>query len=67
MMETKNTIINNYTMSLMTMVNSFNGTETMLNDNADENASTIKTLNVILESIRSQVVLIQGALDSYGG
>lgn len=64
-METKNIIINNYAMALGNLVSNLAGTAGLLNDNPDENTATIKTLNVILESVRSQTVLIQGALDSY--
>ena len=65
LMETKNTIISNHAFALSSIVNNFMGTVGMLNDNPDENAATIATLNVILESVRSETVLLQGALDNY--
>lgn len=63
-METKN-IINNYSVSLVTMINSLTATVNILGDNADENRATMKTLNVILESLRSQITIIQQAVDDY--
>lgn len=64
-METKNLIISNYANALVNMCGAFSGTALTLNTNNDENAATIKTLNVLLESVRSEIVLIQSALDSY--
>lgn len=64
-METKNTIISNHSFILSSIVNNFMGAVGMMNDNPDENAAIIATLNVILESVRSEIVLIQGALDNY--
>ena len=65
-MEEKNTILNNYAASLIGMVTGFANTVTNLNDNVSENTATIKTLNILLDSVRSQVVIIQAELDSYG-
>lgn len=64
-MNTKNIIINNYASALTALVSNFAGTASTLNDNVDENMAIIKTLNVILESVRSQTVLVQSALDGY--
>lgn len=64
-METKNVILSNYATALSNMAVNFAGTVNSLGNNADENAATIKTLNILLESVRSELVIIQGALDSY--
>lgn len=65
-METKNIIIANYGGALSNIVGNLNIAIAGLNDNPDENAATIKTINVLLESVRSQTVLLQQAVDSYG-
>jgi hypothetical protein len=64
-METKNIIINNYARSLIDAANAFSMTAANLGTNADENAATIATLNVLLDSVRAQTVLTQRALDEY--
>ena len=64
-METKNIILNNYSIALNNITNNYINVVSTLNDNADENAATIKTLNVIIESLRSQTVLIQQEIDKY--
>lgn len=65
-METKNIIIRNYIETLMSMVQTMQSTGGSLNDNEDENRATMKTFNVLLESVRSQTVIIQQAVDEYG-
>lgn len=64
-METKNIIINNYAASLLGMVGSVNDATSRLNDNIDESKAIITTINVLLESVRSQTVLLQNAIDKY--
>lgn len=64
-METKNTIIQNYALNIIDSSNSISFVSKTLNDNNDENAATIKTLNVLLECLRSQIVLLQGVIDTY--
>lgn len=64
-METKNIIICNYANTLSVTVHTVIDTANTLRDNMDENRATLKTLNVLLESIRSQTVNIQNAIDSY--
>ena len=67
-METKNIILNNYVVALAGMVGSLeNSIKTLTPDNADENAATLRTINVILESVRAQTVNVQNAVDTYGG
>lgn len=65
-METKNLIICNYANTLSVTVHTLIDTSNTLHDNMDENQATLKTLNVLLESIRSQTVNIQTAIDTYG-
>ena len=64
-METKNTIIRNFASAINTVSCDLLSTACMLNESIEESKSTIATLNVIIESMRSQVVLLQQALDSY--
>lgn len=64
-METKNTIIQNYALNIIDASNSISMVSRTLNDNADENAATIKVLNVLVECLRSQTVLLQGVIDTY--
>lgn len=64
-METKNKIIQNYAGSLMNAVNAVCTETSMLAENKEENDATIKTLNVLVESIRSQTVILQQAIDEY--
>ena len=66
-METKNIIIFNYANSLVDATSGVAGKSAMLGDNPDENVATIKTINVLLESVRSQTVLLQQAIDGYKG
>ena len=65
-METKNIILGNYALALSSMVESLNEViRTMTNDNSDENTATLRTLNVILESIKAQTLNVQNAIDLY--
>lgn len=64
-MESKNAIIQNLTVSLANMVRLLMDTANKLNESLDENIATIKTININLESLRSQIVIIQQAVDSY--
>ena len=66
-METKNEIIRNYAVSLVDAVNAVYSVALRLADNKDENDAFIKTLNVLLDSVRSQTVLVQQAIDEYNG
>ena len=64
-METKNKIIQNYAGSLMDATNAVLMSTNALADNKDENDAIIKTLNVLIESVRSQTVILQQAIDAY--
>lgn len=65
-METKNIILMNYGNALSNIIGNLNFAISGLNTNPDENAATIKTINVLIESVRSETVLIQNAIDEYG-
>lgn len=64
-METKDIIIRNFAKSLVDAANAVFLKTTTLNDNFDENSAIIETVNVLLESVRSQTVLIQSSIDEY--
>ena len=66
-METENIIIQNFANSLVDAAVATSNKAAILSDNANENAATIKTINVLLESVRSQTVLLQQAIDAYKG
>lgn len=64
-METKNIIIQNYARSLVDATTTIANNASKLTDNMEESTATIKTLNVLVESLRSQTVIFQGELDNY--
>lgn len=64
-METKNIILMNYARSIMEASTAIANTTATLNSNVDENNAIIKTINVLVESLRSQITLIQQAIDTY--
>lgn len=64
-METKNIILANYSRSIMDVSGNLNTIISMMNDNAEENNATIRTVNVLLETMRSLTVIIQNAVDEY--
>lgn len=64
-METKNVVIQNFANSLIDAASVTAIKAAALNDNPEENAGMIKTINVLLESVRAQTVLLQQAIDDY--
>lgn len=67
-METKNSIIQNYASSLMNMITMLGNNSQMLTDNIEyqeENKAIIATLNINIQSVKSQLTLLQNALDTY--
>ena len=64
-METKTVIIQNYAHNIVDAAGAISQSASYFVNNEDENAATIKILNVLVESLRSQTVLLQSALDSY--
>lgn len=63
----KNVVINGYVGSLLTMVENLNNTLSMLVDNADINTGVIKTADIQITAINSQIVVLQSELDNYFG
>lgn len=66
-METNNKIISNYANSLNNAAIIILNTVANLNDSEEENNATIRTVNVLLESLRSQTIILQNAIDNYKG
>ena len=64
-METKNIIIQNYARAIVDASANILNTSSNFTNNDDENNAIVKTLNVLVESLRSQTIIIQGALDEY--
>lgn len=64
-METENIIVQNFAKSLVDAAIMTSEKANSLTNNADENAAIIKTMNVLIESVRSQTVLLQQAIDTY--
>ena len=64
-METKNIIIQNYARAIVDASANILNASSNFTNNEDENNAIVKTLNVLVESLRSQTIIIQGALDEY--
>lgn len=64
-METKNTIIMNDVTCLLNIVNTLISTVQVLGDNPDENLGIIASADVILESVKTECVIIQRDFDNY--
>lgn len=64
-MEIKNMNIQNYINALSDMTALLSASSSRLCDKEEENRATIKTLNVVLESVRSETVILQSAIDEY--
>lgn len=61
----KNVIITNFSNSLVDSAVLISSKAANLNDDMISNESIIATLNVLVESLRSQTILLQNALDEY--
>lgn len=64
-METKNRIISEYILAIMSMTGNLSQFAGSLGDNYDENSAIIRTLSNQLDCLKSQIVILQQALDSY--
>lgn len=64
-MEDKNAVIIGYASALTSAAGAIANSAYSLSESEAQNTAMIKTLNVLVESLRSQTVLIQQALDSY--
>lgn len=64
-MNIKNSIIQRYATSIVEAANYINNSAFSFTDSSDENTAIIKTLNVLIDSLRSQTVLLQNEIDNY--
>ena len=64
-MKTNNDIIKGFAISLNDATAAVVSKSVMMGDDENENDAIIKTLNVLIESVRSQTVLLQQAIDAY--
>lgn len=64
-METKNAIILDFANSLVEITSLVASKAAGLSDNADENTAIIAVMNAYLETVRSNTVLLQNAVDKY--
>lgn len=64
-METKNEILLMYAGSLVNATNAIFNSVATLGEDTDVNLATIRTINVLAESLRSQTVIFQNAVDEY--
>lgn len=66
-METKNIIINNYVSSAMSIMSNISAALAGLSDNDETNSGIIKTADILITALNSQIVVLQNELDNYGG
>lgn len=66
-MDEKNVVINGYVGSILTMVGNLNNILSGLNDNVDINKGIIKTADIQITAINSQIFILQNELDNYFG
>ena len=66
-MNDKNIVINNYAGSLLTLVSNLGSALTGLSDDKTTNTGIIKTADILITAINSQLVILQSELDTYGG
>lgn len=66
-MNEKNVVINNYVNSLYTMVNTLVNTLSTLGEIDEINTGVIKTADIEITAINSQIIVLQNALDTYEG
>ena len=64
-MENTNNILIGYSNALYNMIENMSRTISTLADNAEINQAIIKTINIQIESIRSQTTVIQSVIDGY--
>ena len=65
-MNDKNIVINNYAGSLLTLVSNLGMSLSGLNDDKTTNTGIIKTADIFITAINSQLVILQSELDNYG-
>lgn len=64
-MKTDIDIIKGFAVSLNDATAAVVSKSVMMDEDENENNAIIKTLNVLIESVRSQTVLLQQAIDAY--
>ena len=66
-MKDKNIVINNYAGALVTLVSNLGSALAGLNEDKTTNDGIIKTADILITAINSQLVILQSELDKYGG
>ena len=66
-MNEKNTVINNYVGSLVTLISNLGAALSGLGTETETNTGIIKTADILMTAINSQLVILQTELDNYGG
>ena len=66
-MNEKNTVINNYVGSLVTLISNLGAAVSGLGTETETNTGIIKTADILMTAINSQLVILQTELDNYGG
>lgn len=66
-MNEKNTVINNYVGSLVTLISNLGASVSGLGTETETNTGIIKTADILMTAINSQLVILQTELDNYGG
>lgn len=66
-MNEKNIVINNYVGSLVTLVSNLGAALSGLGTETETNTGIIKTADILMTAINSQLVILQTELDNYGG
>lgn len=66
-MNEKNIVINNYVNSLVTLISNLGAAVSGLGTETETNTGIIKTADILMTAINSQLVILQTELDNYGG
>lgn len=64
-MNEKNIVISNYNSMLCSLTQNLNMCCSGLSQNESENAGIIKTANILITAINSQLTILQSELDAY--
>lgn len=67
MNEKKNIVINNYVRSLVTLISNLDAVLSGLGTETETNTGIIKTTDILMNAINSQLIILQSELDTYGG
>lgn len=66
-MNEKNIVINNYVGSLLTLISNLGVALSGLGTETETNTGIIKTADILMTAINSQLIILQSELDNYGG